>query len=119
GAQCVPRRAERLQPGEPRGPDVQLQLLAGTSSGLFADHPEPRHSGRILMRTSTFVRVGIVAASAALLWSACGGAGFEPSSKIKGLRVLALQKEPAYPHPGETVDLKLLYWDGKASDGSS
>jgi hypothetical protein len=57
--------------------------------------------------------------SAFLAASGCGGAGFEPPSKIQGLRVLALQKEPAYARPEETVQLKMLYWDGKVSEGSS
>jgi hypothetical protein len=70
------------------------------------------------MRTSRLVRALVVVPLVSFLWAACGGGGFEPASKIKGLRVLALQKEPAYPHPGETVDLKLLYWDGKAAEGS-
>jgi hypothetical protein len=70
------------------------------------------------MGTSRFVRVASPLMLASFLWAACGGAGFEPASKIQGLRVLALQKEPAYPHPGETVDLKLLYWDGKTSESS-
>jgi hypothetical protein len=68
------------------------------------------------MRTSSFVRTALVVSVASFLWAACGGGSFEPASKIKGLRVLALQKEPAYPHPGEAVELKLLYWDGKASE---
>jgi hypothetical protein len=46
---------------------------------------------------------------------ACGGTSFDPASKITGLRVLAVQKDPAYPAPGESVSLKLLYWDGKSS----
>jgi hypothetical protein len=71
------------------------------------------------MRTSSSFRALIVVPLVSFLWAACGGGGFEPASKIKGLRVLALQKEPAYPHPGETVDLKLLYWDGKAAEGST
>jgi hypothetical protein len=29
-----------------------------------------------------------------------------------------MQKEPAYAKPGETVDLKLLYWDGKSTESS-
>jgi hypothetical protein len=45
----------------------------------------------------------------------CGNTGFEKPSVIKGVRVLAVQKEPAYPHPGETVNLTMLYWDGKRS----
>jgi hypothetical protein len=70
------------------------------------------------MRTSSFFRALAVPALASFLWAACGGSGFEPSSKIKGLRVLALQKEPPYPRPGETVDLHLLYWDGKSESST-
>src|SRR3954453_634772 len=70
------------------------------------------------MRTSSFVRAALLLVSASFVWASCGGTGFEPASKIKGLRVLALQKQPAYPHPGETVELKLLYFDGKVSDAN-
>src|ERR1700749_3129554 len=48
--------------------------------------------------------------------ASCGGSGFEPSSKVQSLRVLALQKEPPYARPGETVSLKVLYWDGRTAD---
>jgi hypothetical protein len=68
------------------------------------------------MRTSSFFRAALLPLVGSFLWAACGSPGFEPASKVKGLRVLALQKEPPYPHPGETVDLKLLYWDGKTDE---
>src|SRR5438045_2530563 len=71
------------------------------------------------MQTSRFVRAAAAAALALVAAAGCGGAGFEPASKLKGLRVLALQKEPAYARPGETVQMKLLYWDGKVGEGSS
>src|SRR5262249_17027653 len=71
------------------------------------------------MRTSKFVSAAFFLLLASFLWASCGGGGFEPASKIKGVRVLATQKEPASPHPGEAVDLKLLYWDGKATEGSA
>jgi hypothetical protein len=51
--------------------------------------------------------------------ASCGATGFEKPSIVKGVRVLAVQKEPAYPHPGETVKLTMLYWDGKASSGAA
>jgi hypothetical protein len=57
---------------------------------------------------------GLLAILGAAL-AACGGTGFDKPSVIKGVRVLAVQKEPAYPHPGETVNLTMLYWDGKRS----
>jgi len=57
--------------------------------------------------------------------AACGGAGFEPASKIKGLRILAVEKDPPYAPPADpsapedaVVNLRLLYWDGKATTGS-
>jgi hypothetical protein len=71
------------------------------------------------MQTSRFVRAAALAALALVVAAGCGGAGFEPASNIKGLRVLALQKEPAYARPDETVQMKLLYWDGKVGEGSS
>src|SRR5882672_72142 len=71
------------------------------------------------MQTSRFVRAAAAAALALVAAAGCGGAGFEPASKIQGLRVLALQKEPAYAHPDETVQMKLLFWDGKVGEGSS
>jgi hypothetical protein len=70
------------------------------------------------MRTSSLFRALVVPALASFLWAACGGGGFEPSSKIKGLRVLALQKEPPYPSPGESVDINVLYWDGKSENST-
>jgi hypothetical protein len=37
---------------------------------------------------------------------------FEPQSKIQSLRVLAVQKDKPYAHPGETVTLRMLLADG-------
>src|SRR6266542_910864 len=54
-----------------------------------------------------------------LAGAACGGVGFDPPEKVKSLRVLAMQKSLPYAKPGETVDVKLLFWDGKASNGSA
>src|SRR5262245_30449568 len=111
GIQHLPRRPERVQPGQPRRPDVQLQLLTVASSGLLADHSEPRHKGRVLMKSSRFA--GMLLLLSGLALAACGGGGFEPASKIKGLRVLALQKDHPYPHVDDgQINLKLLYWDG-------
>lgn len=51
--------------------------------------------------------------TAALAAAACNGASFTPASQIKSLRVLAVQKQPAYPAPNQSADLRLLYWDGR------
>jgi hypothetical protein len=48
--------------------------------------------------------------------STCGGASFDDPGKIKGLRVLAVQKSAPYPKQGELVNLKLLFWDGKSTE---
>jgi hypothetical protein len=66
------------------------------------------------MRSRRHARFGTIAVFCAAL-AACGGTGFEKPSVVKGVRILAVQKEPAYPRPGETVNLTMLYWDGKRS----
>jgi hypothetical protein len=48
----------------------------------------------------------------ALLLAGCEP-GFEPQSKIAGLRVLAVQPDPASGSPGVTVALSMLVADGK------
>jgi hypothetical protein len=48
----------------------------------------------------------------ALVFAGCEP-GFEPQSKIEGLRVLAVQPEPASGSPGATVALSMLIADGK------
>ena len=55
------------------------------------------------------------AACLPLTAAACGGATFDDPSLIKGLRVLAVQKTPPYPRPGDEVDIKLVYWDGQST----
>jgi hypothetical protein len=47
----------------------------------------------------------------------CGTKDYNSASKIRTLRVLAVQKSPAYGQPSGTVDLRMLYWDGKG-DGA-
>lgn len=70
------------------------------------------------MRSLQFIRTIAALSLVALGATACGGAGFDPADKIKGLRVIAVQKDNPYPRPNEEVNLKLLYWDGKATPGS-
>jgi hypothetical protein len=64
---------------------------------------------RFLYFSKTIAPLTIIALTAA----ACGGAGFDPPEKIKSLRILAVQKDKPYPKPGDEVNLKLLYWDGR------
>ncbi|HMI83014.1 MAG TPA: hypothetical protein VK550_02915 [Polyangiaceae bacterium] len=51
-----------------------------------------------------------------LVLTTCGGASFDDPGTVKGLRVIAVQKSAPYPKPGEQVDLKLVFWDGKSSE---
>jgi hypothetical protein len=51
-----------------------------------------------------------------LALTTCGGAAFDEPSQIKGLRVLAVQKNPPYPKAGDEVEVKLLFWDAKSSE---
>jgi len=60
--------------------------------------------------------LGLLFLGAVTALAGCGSTGFEKPSVVKGVRILAVQKEPAYPHPGETVNLTMLYWDGKRSE---
>src|SRR5882672_2850613 len=69
---------------------------------------------RALQWFRTIASLGLLA----LLTTGCGGAGFDPPQTIKGLRVIAVQKDNPVPHPGDEVNLKLLYWDAKAQEGS-
>jgi hypothetical protein len=52
-------------------------------------------------------------ASLALVISACG-VQFDPPHELETLRVLAVQKDPAYARPGETVTLQMLWHDALA-----
>ena len=56
--------------------------------------------------------------SIALPLGSCGGVGFDSPELVKTLRVLAVQKDTPYAHPGDKVSLRMLYWDGKAEEGS-
>jgi hypothetical protein len=50
-----------------------------------------------------------------VLGAGCG-AEFDRPSELKGLRVLAVQKDKPYAKPGETVTLKMLWHDGSDKD---
>ncbi len=59
----------------------------------------------------------------AMVAGALGVAGceedFDPASKLQTLRVLAVEADKPYPKPGETVDLTMLWHDGKSPPDSS
>ena len=55
-------------------------------------------------------RWGISALVGALFTTACGN-DFDPSSRVNTLRVLAVEADLPYAHPGETVSLKALSHD--------
>ena len=59
-------------------------------------------------------RIAALAVLGAAL-ATCGGTGFDRASIVRGLRILAVQKDPAGPQAGEPVKLTMLYWDGKRS----
>ena len=63
------------------------------------------------MRRSILFAFVFCGCCAALL--GCGTKGFDSPSKVKTLRVLAVQKRPPYGRPSSTVELSMLYWDGK------
>jgi len=68
------------------------------------------------MKSSRFAGMPLLVSLVALALSACGAGGFEPASKIKGLRVLAIQKDRPYPHVDDgQINLKVLYWDGAST----
>jgi hypothetical protein len=71
------------------------------------------------MKEKTFdpTRWGSPALLLALLVTACGN-DFDPSSRVNTLRVLAVQADLPYAHPGETVSLVALAHapDGRALD---
>ena len=43
---------------------------------------------------------------------------FDPASKLNSLRVLAVKADKPYPKPGETVQLEMLWHDGKSPPDS-
>ena len=65
----------------------------------------------------TVVRGLAVAAAGAVvaaLGVACGGAGFDPKSKVDSVRLFAARADKLYAKPGETVSLEVLAFDGRA-----
>jgi hypothetical protein len=64
----------------------------------------------------SFKALGTLLALAALgTVFACGGAGFESKSKVDSVRVFAARADKPYAKPGETVNLEVLAYDGRAN----
>lgn len=62
--------------------------------------------------------LGLVAAMSAALAVAGCEEDFDPASKLNTLRVLAVEADKPYPKPGDTVQLTMLWHDGKAPPDS-
>ena len=54
-------------------------------------------------------------ALATLAMLACGGAGFDSKSKVDSVRLFAARADKPYAKPGETVNLEVLAYDGRAN----
>jgi hypothetical protein len=60
----------------------------------------------------------VLAAAAAFALPSCGGGGFDPASKIQGVRVLALKSDKPYAKPGDTVTVDMLAVDRRLNPGA-
>ena len=60
-----------------------------------------------------FVAVVIGAGTASIASTPGCGTGFDPVSKIRGVRILATKADKPFAHPGDTVNLEMLVADGR------
>lgn len=67
---------------------------------------------RTIVRGLAVAAAGVVVAA---LGVACGGAGFDPKSKVDSVRLFAARADKPYAKPGETVSLEVLAFDGRPS----
>src|SRR5262245_24617291 len=70
------------------------------------------------MRLRILAGFALLSLATGVALSSCNAASFTPASQVKSLRVLAVQKRPAYAAPDQPADLSLLYWDGRAQAAS-
>jgi len=85
---------------------------------LRKDGTEPRATPCDTAAPSSFARFkapGTLFALAALATFACGGTGFESKSKVNSVRLFAVRADKPYAKPGETVNLEVLAYDGRAN----
>ncbi len=59
-----------------------------------------------LLRASLLVAIAVGPVS-------CSNAPYENKSEVKSVRILATKADLPYAHPGETVSLEALVWDGR------
>lgn len=64
-------------------------------------------------RRTFFLFAFPVALAAVLAFVACGGAPFDPQSKVDSVRLFAIRADKPYALPGETVTLEALYTDAR------
>ena len=67
---------------------------------------------RTVVRGLAVAAAGVVIAA---LGAACGGAGFDPKSKVDSVRLFAARADKPYAKPGDTVSLEVLAFDGRPS----
>ena len=81
-----------------------------------------KSSAKLAGRASVAHRIasclGLVAGVAASLTAVGCEEDFDPASKLNTLRVLAVEASNPYPKPGETVELTMLWHDGKSPPDS-
>ena len=71
--------------------------------------PSPGPTRRVLMRRL------IVTSMCTLLLTACEEDNFERFSNVETVRVMAVRKDPAFARPGQSVELSMLWHDGRAA----
>lgn len=77
-------------------------------ASLFSKHvpsSEPAPRGFVGLATLATLAVG--------LFASCGPMGFDPSTKIQSVRVLASRADKPYAKPGDAVSVELLTFDGR------
>src|SRR6185503_7790143 len=84
--------------------------------GFCPSSPASAYAESFEMSLRKLARSLVLVAGLPLVLTTCGGASFEDPAQIKGLRVVAVQKSAPYPRPGDQVNIKLVFWDGKSTD---
>ena len=69
-------------------------------------------SRRRFSAVPTAVLAAVALSALSVLTTGCG-AEFDPASEVTGLRVLAVKKSLPYAHPGEQVELSMLWHDAE------
>jgi hypothetical protein len=64
-------------------------------------------------RRLVFLFVLVLLLAGVLAMVACGGAGFDPQSKVDSVRLFTIKADKPFAKPGETVTLEALYTDAR------